>query len=285
LSEDSIDPASTVVAPLRRLDSVPRLVPYLKELWQFRDFAIATALYDHRAENNGFLFGHLWFILTPVLRISVYALVFGVLLAGRRPSDFLAFLAVGLFLFVFMQSVATEGAASLNRNAVLLRSLAFPRAILPISVTLRQFLKFRYEAAVMLTVVLVTTQSLAGGWLLFVLIVIPMATLTALGLALLLDPVVLRLRDTLRILPFVFRLAFYLSGVLFPIRLLVAEFGALQVLVLNPFYVIVSLARHLVVAPDAEAIRLWTAGFLWTIASMSIGLWIFRRDEHRYASV
>jgi teichoic acid transport system permease protein len=269
--------------PLRRLDATPGFFPYLRDLWQFRDFAVATARYDHRASNNGFLFGHLWFVLTPVLRISVYGLIFSVLLAGRRPPDFLAVLAVGIFVFVFMQGIVTEGAASLDRNGALLRSLPFPRAILPVSVTLRQFLRFRYEAAVMLAVVLLTTGSLGGGWLAFVVIVIPMATMTALGLALTLAPVVLRLRDTLRLLPFVFRFTFYLSGVLFPIGLLIDEYAILRFLLLNPFYVVVSLARHLVLAPDPQATDLWAAAFLWTVGAMTFGLWVFRRDEHRYA--
>lgn len=269
--------------PLRRLDATPRFFPYLRDLWQFRDFAVATARYDHRASNNGFLFGRLWFVVTPVLRIGVYGLIFSVLLAGRRPPDFLAFLAVGIFVFVFMQGIVSEGAASLDRNGALLRSLPFPRAILPVSVTLRQFLRFRYEAAVMLVVVLLTTGSLGSGWLAFVVIVIPMATMTALGLALTLAPVVLRLRDTLRLLPFVFRFTFYLSGVLFPIGLLIDEYAILRFLLLNPFYVVVSLARHLVLAPDPQATDLWAAAFLWTAGAMTFGLWVFRRDEHRYA--
>ena len=272
-----------VQPPLRRLDATPKPGRYLRDVWQYRDFAVATAIYDHRAANNGFLLGRLWNVLTPLLRIAVYGLIFSVLLAGRRPPDFLAFLAAGIFVFIFMQSIVTEGAASLDRNGGLLRSLTFPRAILPVSVTLRQFLKFRYEAAVMFVVVVAVARTVSGGWVVFVLAVVPMMTLFALGGALLLAPVVLRFRDTVRFLPFVFRLTFYLSGVLFPIALLVDEHGLLQFLLANPFYVFVSLARHLVLAPDPQAAGLWLAAVLWTGASVTLGLWFFRRDEHRYA--
>jgi teichoic acid transport system permease protein len=269
--------------PLLRLDVPPRLDRYLLDVWSCRDLAISTAKADHRASNNGFRFGRSWFILTPILRITVYGLVFGVLLAGRRPDDFLAFIAVGIFTFDFVHQIIQHGAASLDNNSNLVRSLSFPRALLPMSAALRQFFAFRYEAAVMFTVVTVSTRSVAVGWLGFVFVVIPMASLFASSAALLVAPAVLRFRDTLKILPHVFRLTFFLSGALFPISLLADAHPLLRFLPLNPFYAFIGLGRHLTIAADPMADMLWLSAALWTFCSALIGLSIFRRDEHRYA--
>ena len=267
---------------LRRVDRRLTVPQYLRELWSYREFAFASALYDHRAENNSYALGRLWYFLTPLLRIGVYWLVFGAILAGRRPEGFVAFLAVGIFTFRFMQSTITEGAASPRKNRALTQALPVPHAVLPLGVTIRQFLAFRYEAFVMLVIVVLTTRTLAVGWLSFVLLVIPLATIFAFAGALLLAPVSSAFRDMEKVFPFFFRLAFYLSGVLFPIGLLVDQYPFLRFLPFNPFYAFVALARHLVLAPDPEAPVLWASATGWAIGSLLIGLWSFRRHEHRF---
>jgi teichoic acid transport system permease protein len=269
-------------ARLRRIDTPPTLSQYLRDLWSYREFIVATARYDHRAENNVYALGRLWFFLTPLLRIGVYWLVFGALLAGRRPEGFIAFLAIGIFLFRFMQSTIQSGAVSPMRNRSLTQALPIPHALLPITLTLRQFLSFRYEALVMLITVVAVTRTISAGWLLLVLVVIPLATLFALGGALLLAPAVARLRDVEKVFPFIFRFFFYTSGVLFPVSLLVDQFPILRFLPYVPFYAFVALSRHLVLTPDAMAPLLWRSATVWALGSVTVGLWVFRANERRF---
>jgi teichoic acid transport system permease protein len=267
---------------LRRIDTPPTLSQYVRDLWSYREFIVATARYDHRAENNVYALGRLWFFLTPLLRIGVYWLVFGALLAGRRPEGFIAFLAIGIFLFRFMQSTISGGATSPMTNRSLTQALPIPHALMPITLTLRQFLSFRYEALVMLIMVVAVTRKVTTGWVLLVFLVIPLAALFALGGALLLAPAVARLRDLEKIFPFVFRLFFYTSGALFPIGLLIDQFPALRFLPYNPFYAYLALGRHLVLAPDVMAPVLWRSATVWALGSVTVGLWVFCVNERRF---
>lgn len=278
-SARSVKPAAP---KLLRLDARPRFMPYLRDLWRARDFAITMALNDHRSENHGYVLGRLWFLLSPTLRIGVYALVFGVILAGRRPENFIAFLAIGIFVFRFIQDGITKGSTSLFANRALLHSLHFPRAVLPLSAVLRQFLSFRYEAAVTFAIVAAVTGGITPQWLLFAFALIPLVTIFAVGGALLLAPLVTRVRDMTKVLPFVFRLFFYLSGVLFPIALLVDGYPILRFLPFVPFYAYIGLGRHLVLAPDPDAGLLWMSGVLWASATLIVGTLVFIRGEHRY---
>jgi len=276
-------PSSLSEPQLRRIDTPPSLRQYVRDLWSYREFMVATARYDHRAENNVYALGRLWFLLTPLLRIGIYWLVFGALLAGRRPEGFIAFLATGIFLFRFMQSTVQGGATSPIRNRRLTQTLPVPHAVLPITTTLRQFLAFRYEAFVMLITVVAVTRRVSAGWLLLVILVIPLATLFASGAALLLAPAVARIRDVEKTFPFIFRFFFYTSGVLFPIGLLIDEFPILRFLPYNPFYAFVALGRHLVLTPDPMAPLLWTSAVVWAFGSVIVGLWVFRANEQRFS--
>lgn len=263
----------------------PPVRSYLRLLIEQLDLAISMARYEHRAEGYRLRLGRLWHLLTPLLRIGVYAAVFGLLLENRRPEGFVAFLAIGLFLFGLLQAVVMQGAVVFERRRNLVASLHFPRALLPIAVLLRQILAFRFEAAVMALVLLVNGIGLGLGWFLFLLLLVPLSLAFALGLALTAAVVVHHLSDASRVLPLVFRIAFYLSGVLFPLDVLLEGRSVEALLPLNPFYVYVTLARGLILGPAADLQLLWAASVAWAFASLLIGLMLFVRHEHDLARV
>ena len=238
------------------------------------------AMNDHRAENQGLLLGRIWFFLSPLLRIAVYALIFGLLLAGRRPGDFIAFLAVGLFVFGLVESIITKIGRIFETRRELLTSLFFPRVLLPVSVLVRQLLEFRYEALVLLVAILVTTRRVSLGWLPFVFGLIPLALVFALGAGLVVAVLVASVPDVSKLLPPVFRMVFYASGVIFPLATVLEGHPAEPFLPLNPFYLFIEISRHLLLEPRLSAILLWSAAVVWALASLTFGMWLLVRREH-----
>lgn len=271
--------------------SLPRLAPvklqpplpsYLREVWRRRDLAVSIARNDQRARHGSLTLGWAWNILDPLLLMGVYWLVFGLLLGGRRPDNFLAFLAVGMFLFRFVQGAVESGSESIQRHLPMVQQVRFPRALLPLSEVLRHALTLGWQLPVMLAIVLVATRTFrVSGWLAFIVILTPLAAMLALGLALLLSRVAAQLRDITHLLPYVFRILFYGSGVLFPLDVLLEGHPLEPYLILNPLYVLVELARHLTLTPRADAPMLWSLAVFWAIASLLIGILVFRRFEHR----
>jgi teichoic acid transport system permease protein len=261
----------------------PSLRSYLRLLLAQRDLAVLMALSEHRADAHGLRLGRLWHVLTPLLRIGVYALVFGLLLAGRRPEGFVAFLAIGLFLFGLLQAIVMQGGTIFDRRQNLLTSLYFPRALLPISVVLRQALVFRFEALVMAIAILASGKRPSSDWIVFLVVLLPLALVFALGLALVVSVAVGRLGDVRRLLPLVFRILFYLSGVLFPLDVLLETHPLERFLPLNPFYVYVTLARRLLLGSLPSAADLWVSALVWAFVSIVGGLLLFVRREHDLA--
>jgi teichoic acid transport system permease protein len=258
------------------------LPAYLREVWRRRDLAMSIARNDQRARHGTLTLGWVWNILDPLLLMGVYWLVFGLLLGGRRPDNFLAFLAVGMFLFRFVQGAVESGAESIQRHLPMVQQVRFPRALLPLSEVIRHAMTLAWQLPVMLAIVLVTTRTFRfSGWLLFFILLMPLAAMLALGLALLLSRVVAQLRDVMRLLPYLFRILFYGSGVLFPLDMLLKDHPLEPYLILNPLYVLVELARHLTLAPRADAPLLWVLAVAWAAGGLTIGLLVFRKFEHR----
>jgi teichoic acid transport system permease protein len=277
--------AASDLAPhgLRQLSVVPPLRDYVQAMWVRRDFALSMARGQIRAKNVNTFLGGFWNLLNPVLSIAVYWLVFGVIIGTRRGVDnFVGFLSVGIFVYHYSQRSFTSGASSIANNLGLIRSLQFPRALLPLSAVLKELFTLRSAAVVVAVVLLITGEGVTAAWLL-VLPLMVLQFLFNLGGALFMARIADRVRDITNVLPFVFRITFYMSGVLFLVDRFVPDH--LQIyFVLNPFYSFVSLAReYLLVTLEHQNVDLmWASVTVWSIGLFALGLVVFRAGEGSY---
>ena len=154
---------------------------YLAKLWSRLDFMLYTPLGELRARHMNTVFGNVWHLLNPILAISVYFLIFGVVLEVDRGVDnYIGFLTVGVFIFRFIQQTVTSDGTSLVRNQELTRSIPFPRAKLPISKLVTEALAFAPALLVMYAVLLITGEVPKPSWLIPI-VVFPLEAAFALG--------------------------------------------------------------------------------------------------------
>lgn len=255
---------------------------YLAEVWDRREYLMRVPLDDLRAKNYDTVLGNLWHLLNPLLLIGVYYLVFGVILSIDRGVDnFIAFLAVGILTFQFTQKSATQGAKAIISNEGLIRSLRFPRAILPLSVVLGETLAHASALLVMFVVAAVTGEPITPAWVLVPLLLVPLQFLFNLGLACFTARATDAFRDIENLLPFVFRIAFYMSGILYSVEAVVEDATLRALFALNPIYCFASLARMAVMGDPFNPALLWSA-MVWTVLVLIIGFTVFRSGEQRY---
>lgn len=264
-----------------RLGEKTPLPVYLRALWQRRDFAVTVPLGELRAQHMDTVLGNLWHLLNPVLLVAVYFTVFGLLLDTSRGVDnFLAFLAVGVFVYQYSQRTTIAAAKSLPANEGLIRSIQFPRALLPASTVIGQTLAFIPAMAVMLIVAAATGEQPSVRWLLLGPIFLLQVAFN-LGVALMVARLADSFRDVQNVLPFVFRLLFYLSGVLYLVDAWVGDPLLRRLFNANPLYAFVTLARSPILG-DPVSPELWVSASLWTGVVLPVGFAFFRAGEQRY---
>lgn len=269
---------------LTRIGTRPPLGDYLRSLWTRRHFTrvLATSKAYSRHENTHL--GQLWGVINPLLNAAVYYAIFGLLLSTRGGVDnFVGFLVVGVFMFRFTATSITAGAKSIMGNLTLVRSLHFPRAVLPAAVVLAELTTLMPAIAVMLVIVLATGEPVTWYWL-FLPGALALQWLFNTGCAFIAARLVVDVRDLLNVLPFLFRMAFYLSGVLYLFETYVTDERILSLLPLNPFFVYLTLPREYLLASQDHAFipELWLAAVLWAVVSIVAGLVFFRGGEKDY---
>ena len=254
---------------------------YLRRIWDRRSYLIHVPRNELRNRNMHTVLGNAWNLLNPVLAITVYFLVFGLLLDTTRGVEyFIPFLAIGVFAFQFSQRSATTGAKSLVNNRGLLRSINFPRAMLPLTSTMTETLAFLPTIVVFYIVAIAAGVPLTWTWVL----VLPLAALQMLfnvGMSMVFARMNHGFRDIENILPFLFRLLFYGSGVLFYVGAYIEDSRLRALFVANPLFSLLTLYRWAVLGMPV----VWTelaSVIAWTVALLVGGLWWFRRAEASY---
>jgi len=259
-----------------------KVLPYLREVWSRRDFISYVAMNELKSRQITNVLGNFWHLLNPLLSIGIYYIIFGLLLGIRGDGNFLLFLTVGLFIFQFTQKSTTDGARSIISNPGLLKAVRFPRVILPVTSTFTELLASISTFAMMFVILLTGGEAPRLTWLLLPVIV-SVQFVFNLGTAMVAARLTTQFRDMTQILPFVFRLLLYASGVIYNVDIYAEGNRTIEVLfILNPVYCFISAARWAMLGTSVDG-AVFVSALAWAIVFVTVGFWFFRAAEDRYA--
>jgi teichoic acid transport system permease protein len=225
----------------------PPLIEYLRRIWRRRYFVTGFATAQNVAMYTEARLGQVWQILTPLLNVAVYYLIFGLILNTKRGvPDFIAFLVIGVFIFNFTQRSFIISSRVMWDSLPLIRALYFPRACLPLGYVLIELQQLGISLIVIFATVLAVGQPVTWYWLLIIPVLI-MQTLFNIGAAFILARFGAGFDDVSQLLPFIVRTWFYASGVMFSIQ----TFSTLRnhptltrILQYNPAAIYITLTRN-----------------------------------------
>jgi teichoic acid transport system permease protein len=265
----------------------PSLAAYTRALWAYRHFIAAYARAKALVTYTTTRLGQLWQVLTPLANAAVYYLIFGIILhAGHGIPNFIAYLCTGIFVFNFTSAVMGSGVQSITGNLGLIRALHFPRASLPIAVTLVQLQVLLAAMVVLIGIILVTGEPLTAKWLLVVPALLLQSVFNV-GLALVMARLGAKITDLKQLVPFVTRTWMYASGVLYNVALFEQHLphAVAKVVQGNPLLIYIELVRHALlesVPLSSPPLQLWLLGAGWAAVAGFGGYVYFWRGEQEY---
>jgi teichoic acid transport system permease protein len=280
----------------------PNPVAYARRLWVARHFIVTWATARNQALYSGSRLGQLWQVLTPILNVAVYYLIFGILLGtSRGVPDFIVYLVTGVFIFNFMQTAMLYGSRAISDNLNLIRALYFPRASLPIAITIIQLQQLLVAMVILFAVALAQGEPFTWHWLLIAAVLCLQFVFNT-GLALTVARLGAILTDTSQLLPFILRTWMYGSGVFYSIKIMLAKHpnvpGVITwVLDHNPPLLFIQLIRNQLIRVPATTDPTIAAGYrnamfmpahawlwavIWTLAAGLGGYLFFWQGEETY---
>ncbi|MFT4108577.1 ABC transporter permease [Propionicimonas sp.] len=267
---------------LKRVGARPPFWRYVADAWHRRDFVVALAMYRLRAGLEGNRLGVLWLVLQPTLNALIYGTIFYVIQRGTDPIQFAAHVVIGVFLFQFFQRSMTQGAKSITGNQSLVQSLAFPRITLPIAEVVEEFLSLMPSIAVLFVILPFLGHWPAVEWLLIIPL-LALFTLFNTGIALFTARLTVHVRDLTQLLPFLARILFYTSGVLFDVNKIFEQHPSIiEFYDFVPIYQVLQMARDALLGGHDYNPLYWLYFSIWSVGAFVIGLLFFWVAEERY---
>lgn len=204
----------------------------LRDLSRYRSLLWYLFSSGLRTEKAGTFLGFVWWLLDPVLLMLVYWFVFGVIFHRATPA-YPVFILISLVSWaLFTKSLQRSMSKTLGTERTM-RQVAFPRSVIPISITLTEFAHFIF--GLLVAIVLATAfYGITPSWRVFALIGFGVGQLAfTLGLAFLFAAANFFFRDTVHLSAYLFRVWYYLSPGIYPLSRIPVRY--LKIYELNPF--------------------------------------------------
>lgn len=253
-----------------------------------RNLIRQMAIREIVAKYKGSFLGALWTVLTPILMLSVYTLVFSVIFKSRwaggtgSKTEFATLMFAGLIVFNFFAEAINRAPRLILDNPNYVKKVVFPLEAL----TWVSLVSALFGAGISLCVLLVFRIMLNGmlPWtaLLFPLLLLPLILLVA-GLTWFLASLGVFLRDVSQAVGILVSVLMFLSPVFYPSDALPPE---LRLLVhLNPLAFYIENTRDLLIWGRLDGLHLYPYHLGVSLLVAVAGLGWFRRTRHAFADV
>ena len=255
----------------------------LKQLWRFRELLVVFTARDVKLRYRQTILGSAWVILQPLLGAGILSLVFGRI--AKLPTDgipYLVFVYAGLLAWNAFNNTLNKASLSLVQHAGLIRKVAFPRLILPLSAALLSLVDFSVAFIMMLALLAVyhivpkLSFLLFPLWLFFTL-------LLATGIGLFTSTLMVRYRDFQHVLPVLLQFLLFASPIAYSISAVPHSLRPLYFL--NPLADLIQIFRWSLLGSSEVDWSYCIYAMISATLVFLVGAFTFRRFERQFADV
>jgi lipopolysaccharide transport system permease protein len=209
----------------------------LVAIFRYRELLRNLVAKDLKLKYRGSVLGFLWSLLNPLLMIGVYTLAFKYILQ-MRSEGFVFYLMLGILAWSFFVNSVMTAAGAIVDNGALMKSLFFPRAILPLATVLFNLAQYLLTALVFLPVMLILYRKMPTAPMLLFPVFLALQVLFTIGVALIVATGTALFRDVRHFLEFGLAALFWISPIVYPLDQIPEGFRTIVLLTpMSPFIV------------------------------------------------
>jgi lipopolysaccharide transport system permease protein len=261
-----------------------------RPLWQLPrrfDLIFSLARRELAARYRGSVLGIVWALLTPVVMIAIFTLIFAGIFKARFGDsnsqwDYALYLFCGLLPWNAFQESLQVSSNTIVAHANLVKRVVFPLETLPVAQTLAAVANQIFGTAALVIGIAILRHEVHATILFLPLLVIPQIIAT-LGGAWLLASLGVFVRDIVQGINLFLMAWMYVTPIIYP-ESLVPE-GYRTLINLNPFTPLIRNYRRILLdgnAPDWRGLAYFAA---FGLVSFLFGYWWFARTRKNFADV
>jgi ABC-2 type transport system permease protein len=222
---------------------------------RFLHLTLTLAFNDWKLRFFGSVLGYFWSLLRPLLLFGIlYAVFSEVIRIGGDVQNYPVQLLVGVILFTYFSDATGAAVESVVESEMLVRKVAFPRMVIPLSVTLTA--SFNLVINVFIVGVFLALSGVSPRWE-WLLVPFPVALLVVFsaGVSMLVSALYVLFRDVRPIWDVVLQALFYVTPVFYPIEAVISRSDTLaKIAMANPIAGVVQETRHLLLGSPTPSV-------------------------------
>jgi lipopolysaccharide transport system permease protein len=255
----------------------------LAGLWQYRELLYFLTWRDLKVRYRQTFLGAAWAVIQPLVTMVVFSVIFG-RLAGI-PSDgvpYPVFAFAALVPWTFFATGVTQAANSLVGSQNLVKKVYFPRLVIPIAAVLTGVVDLAI-AGVVLIVLMLAFGIVPGLGIVWIVPLVGLAFVTALGVGVWLAALNVRYRDVRYLVPFLLQVWLFATPIAYPSSLLDEPWRT--VYALNPMVGVVEGTRWALLGTATAPGPLILVSGAVAVLLLVTGAAYFRHVEGTFADV
>lgn len=252
----------------------------ISEIYDYRDMIISLVRRDLKGRYKGSALGFLWTFINPLLQLVVYTFVFSVVMRSGI-KDYYLFLFVALVPWIFFSTCITGGSTCIWAQQDMVKKIYFPREVLPIAFVTSQFVNMLLSFVVIFVVLLVSGKGICFWLLPYLIPVMILEYMLALGVAFIFSSVTVYLRDMEYILGILSMALQFLTPIMYSVDMVPEKI--IPIFNLNPMSPIINAYRDILYYQKAPEMQTMFQGAILSVILLVVGTIVFGRLKRCFA--
>lgn len=233
---------------------------------------------DFKKRYNRTVLGIVWSVLSPLLMLSVMAVIFGNFF-GRSIEHYVIYLFSGQVIFNYFTEATNEGMVALVSNSSIFTKINVPKYLFLFSKNVSALINFLI--ILLIYFFFVGLEGISFTWE-FILLIYPIICLIIInvGIGLILSALYIFFRDIQYLYRIFTQIVMYGSAIFYSIDILPQNLQAL--FYCNPIFVCITYFRSIVLhntVPDLW-LHLLLAGY--ALVLFGIGCWVYKKYNYKF---
>ena len=262
-----------------RTAELTTLTAAVRSLYRYRELLKNLVLKDIKLKYRGSVFGFLWSLANPLLMMVVYTVAFTIILQVRT-EGFVFSLMVGLLSWTLFASSAVMSTGAIVDNAGLLKSVLFPRAILPIATVLFNLAQYLLTISVFLPAMMLWHHMPPSPPMLLFPVFLALQVVFTIGVALILATATAFFRDVRHLLEVALAVLFWMTPIVYELGQVPERFRLL--ILLSPVSPFVVAYQQMLFHRSWPEPTVWLMASVYALGAFAIGALLFLAFEDQF---
>jgi len=250
-----------------------------KNLYNYRELIKTSVKKDIGGKYKHSFLGVLWSFINPLLQITVYAIIFPLIIKNNIPN-YTVFLVCGLIPWNYFSTVINRASFTMIENGNIIKKVYFPREILPLSLVTSETINFIISSLIILAFTIAYGMGITPYIFIYPIIVLVEYVLLS-GISLIISSVTVYFRDLQHFVGVLLQLFFYATPIVYSIETIPKNFR--WILKLNPMTYIIEAFRDIFYNKTIPDIKVLGIILILGVILCVGGYLLFNKLQKRFA--